>query len=76
MCCVGGWVGGCVVWGNGGWVCCVGGWVGGWVCCVGGWEGGMLKDDITEVIIMPHWIVGVARYSHYKNDSWYPVCNL
>ena len=25
----------------------------------------MLKDDITEVIIMLHWIVGVARYSHY-----------
>ena len=48
--------------------------MGGWVCCVGRWVGGMLKDDITEVIIMPHWIVGVARYSHYKNDSWYPVC--
>ena len=39
--------------------------MGGWVCCVGRWVGGMLKDDITEVIIMLHWIVGVARYSHY-----------
>ena len=67
MCCVSGWevlcgeVSGCVVWDGWGGVLC------GWV----------LKDDMTELIIMPHWIVGVARYSHHSGMiQWCPVCNL